>query len=862
MAIAGVAGGDQSSTALVLVAETALVLVGETKVVSTSNRNGGDSYNGGPAEDTVRAHSPPPTGYETPSDPGTPFRDGGTQLQTFGHGQSNEAAGADLMCIDRWDWKTDAPEFVPGGGMESMMSVSQDQPVVQSGAFQNAWAMTGAHLGGDAISQGPGVDSESQIRLMQLRSQYEWQMRSKVDELREMQARINQLEIDTQQARTAMDGEKQKLVRQIGCYRTVFERYCIPPEEASTVCFNGPEDAAEEGYLGGAFEPATSSQWHNSPVAVDVGQPGLQPQGPLGHLGDGLAGLAALGFGTEGAGRCGGDEEEHDSSLDFKMRQLNSLLQGGAPPSGPTRASPDSHLPDAGWQDDSGRDPEGRDREDPSYTSGAIASTLQAMFPHATIRTGRTDLEKAEASRSQHQAFGDHADSQSGVSGRKAAIQADVEAHMRRLERSVGSMVDDRALVSLQTLDPADACEALRKVEELVQSQGGQCRNLSSILQSVCRKLEKKSTKPLRAEDEARYMASWGATAGDGPHGRGSLRARREDEEGDAFAESSGSDGGLAQVVSGVASASKGAPARATALQSPTGSNLDTPAGKKSWADIGDNEDDGDEDPWTPSHLEQLADKGLELRALGDKKSVFRISMANLSPPMTDAGLERYCSWLRARLTAFREEHGPESLRSCQGEVDFSQNNMTNQMVWILLETLAQNEVHVAFLKLNANNISQGGALAVCEFINMNEVAEAVQEIHLSHNEIDDESALELLRTLHSMRPRYPPLRAPEDKGERVPTPVWLRLNHNRIENPEEVRRTAEAEGISICTASDRQACGTTTCCDQTSGVACPLVHLFSFNVQQQNADEEASKDDGVDSRGQRRKRDKKRDKI
>lgn len=195
--------------------------------------------------------------------------------------------------------------------------------------------------------------------------------------------------------------------------------------------------------------------------------------------------------------------------------------------------------------------------------------------------------------------------------------------------------------------------------------------------------------------------------------------------------------------------------------------------------------------------------------------------------------MERYCRWLRLRLTAFQEEHGSELLRHCRGEVDFSHNNMSNHMVWLLLETLAQHEVHAALLKLFSNRISQGGVLAICEFIRMNERADAVQELHLSHNEIDDDSVLELLRTLHFNRPRYPPQRLPEGSGssfstELVLAPVWLRLNHNRVRDPETVRQKAEAEGITICTALDRNGCGTTRCCRRE----CPLVHLYSFNVQ------------------------------
>merc|ERR1712003_447001 len=70
-----------------------------------------------------------------------------------------------------------------------------------------------------------------------------------------------------------------------------------------------------------------------------------------------------------------------------------------------------------------------------------------------------------------------------------------IEQHVRWLERSTNGKVDDRALRSLWALPAKDSKEALRRVEDMVREQGGHCDNLSSILQSVCRKIEKWSNK-------------------------------------------------------------------------------------------------------------------------------------------------------------------------------------------------------------------------------------------------------------------------------------------------------------------------------------------------------------------------------
>jgi len=528
------------------------------------------------------------------------------------------------------------------------------------------------------------------------------------------------------------------------------------------------------------------------------------------------------------------------------------------------------------------------------------------MFPHATIRTGKEKPEgeeeipedvQRERQMSERQAVPHLASAKESVAD--AEGRTAVETTVARLERQTGSAIDDRARRALMTLASRDAMEALNKVDELVSSQGGHCRNLSSILQSVCRKIEKRSGKSTR-EDEPRQERDSRVSERperdsradrpgreakfDGPVKPG-RRARRGDEDGDAFGSGSESDGdavAMPKAPRRPGAVDEGDPdfERANS-QGLTASQLNTPAGRRSnrsWADIGhsDDEEEGlspmaaleeDDDHWTPRRIERVARRGFDLRRRGGDNWDLKISMGGLEPPLSEAGMERYCKWLRVRLTSIREEHGKDSLRRCRGEVDFSHNRMSNQMVWMLLETLAQHECHVALLKLFANNISQGGVLAICEFIRTNLRAEALQELHLSHNDIDDESVLELVRTLNSQKPRYPPRRPQEGTGEMVLAPVWLRLNHNRIREPDAVRRSAEGEGITICTAWDRQACGTSRCCRRD----CPLIHLYSFNIQarsrkpsppKQSQDEDPespSTEQGASGERSRRKRNRKK---
>lgn len=782
-----------------------------------------------------RPSTPLAAGFETPSDTRTPSPRDAPQ-RTYSYGNPAEVPSDGLMCMDHWDWKTDAPEFVPG----SMKGIAPAHSFVDSsvvaGAFApGAWPMGAPQPppppGRIGPVDGQGADSVDGVRLSQIRQHYEWQLRSKSDELHGIQNRMQQVEIETAQVRASWELERRNLVRQIGHYRAVLDRYCIPIEEAgSGAGMTGPDGP---GYYP-AFEPSAPSSWYGSTASAQTQAPG------------------------DGTGL---QDDSSTSSLDSKMRQLNNLLQEGQVASHRRLGQSDSFTeedPGTGPRDGASK---GGANGDDGYSSGNIATTLRAMFPHATIRTrsdDEPDTSEEVPSRSwpsQGRGETPRDPDNENVAGYEPAFSSSqpeagrsMDWHIQQIERATGGTVDDRAYRVLQALPIKEAKEALLKVDELMQSQGGNCRNLSSILQSVCRKMERRMGGRSASKEESRYGASRGVGGANslpisGEGGR-SRRARRLDEDGDAFQESSGSEG------NGVG---RGPPStRALQHQMQLQNPSDTPMSRrsnKSWADIqsGDEEEmreasrsmarasfdapspsPEDVDCWTQAHLEKTAQRGFEMRRRGDHWDL-KITMSGLQPPLTESTMERYCAWLQQELSDICKEHGEEALWHCRGEVDFSQNRMSNQMVWTLLETLAQHEVHTALLKLFANNISQGGVLAICEFIRRNERAEAVQELHLSHNEIDDESALELLRTLQQQRPRYPPKRFHEEgSGDDSRVPVWLRLNHNRIRDPEYVRRTAEAEGISICTAWDRNACGTSKCCRRDS----PLVHLYNLSLQ------------------------------
>lgn len=750
-------------------------------------------------------------GYETPSEPGTPEPQTDHAVSYWNQEDFQAQPG-----IEHWDWKTDAPEFVPGGAMKS------DEVAVFP--LQN-WNP------GDAMSNG-----QDPVRQVQLRSHFEWQMRSKGDELREMQNRLTQLELETAQVRAAWETERRNLVRQIGSYRSVLERYCIPVEEASGASYRAEgvvvEPPTAESKLHDEFRvsnelPANTS-WMN-------GCAGSQEANGFGAGNFGNAqqffvpGMSAITLPSAG---LVDEPEQVDSSLDCKMRLLNTLLQEGQSSKRQVVPPPPPH-PQAAIQACQPAEP-----EETKDGHEAIASTLRAMFPHATIRTGRADLDSEEVESpepAREEALIPSVQSllfqQRDLDTPLAELETlSVEQHTRRLERLTNSTVDERAMRSMVSLGQKDAKAALCTVDELVQAQGGHCRNLSSILQSVCRKIEKRG-RPPKHEDRPFSVESFidystmpsGAVAN-------FRKPARTDDAAEAF-ESEATSWPALGTSKGRPEVSSLSRANSNATQP-----VDTPAGKRSWADIKDGSDHEDEaeeplppveDGWTTRWVDEIARKGFELKRKGDRWE-FKLSMAQLDPKPTDAGMEKYCQWLRVRLKAFREEHGVEPLRRCRGEIDFSNNRLTNEMVWMLLETLAQHQVHAAVVKLQGNEISQGGVLAICEFIRTNDPAEAVYELNLSDNEIDDDAALELLRTFADERTRYPPKRIIDGCKDEVKVPVWLQLSHNRIVDPEGLKRMAEVEAITICDASDRNACGFNKCLRRD----CPQVHLYGFNLQ------------------------------
>jgi len=224
---------------------------------------------------------------------------------------------------------------------------------------------------------------------------------------------------------------------------------------------------------------------------------------------------------------------------------------------------------------------------------------------------------------------------------------------------------------------------------------------------------------------------------------------------------------------------------------------------------------------WSTGRFEKLLKQGaFQLRQSSEGIWELKISMSELDPPLTDEGMQVYCPWFHQRLHRVREECGLRSLRQLRAEISFPKNGLTDEAVGRLLQALQRSEIHVTSLNLHTNLIGPQGARQLGDFLR--DASFPVYEVHLSHNMIDDESALEMIRLILE-HPKYVQRRHRE--GETV-VPLTLKLNNNWIRDPLRVLKKVESDrGNTVSFANNRQVGGPTV-----NG----WLHLFRFDVQDQ----------------------------
>jgi hypothetical protein len=121
-----------------------------------------------------------------------------------------------LTSIDHWDWKTDAPEFVP-----------------------NTWDIQGAISDPAANNQrqqayAPQSDRNFCIHggSAQLKAQFEWQMQAKDQQIQDLQARLIRIEEEDARIKAQWDHDRSNLLWQIDRHSEILKRNGIEIDDS------------------------------------------------------------------------------------------------------------------------------------------------------------------------------------------------------------------------------------------------------------------------------------------------------------------------------------------------------------------------------------------------------------------------------------------------------------------------------------------------------------------------------------------------------------------------------------------------------------------------------------------------------
>eukprot|EP00929_Paragymnodinium_shiwhaense_P088103 TRINITY_DN48309_c0_g1_i2.p1 TRINITY_DN48309_c0_g1~~TRINITY_DN48309_c0_g1_i2.p1 ORF type:complete len:914 (+),score=190.67 TRINITY_DN48309_c0_g1_i2:74-2815(+) len=675
-------------------------------------------------------------------------------------------------------------------------------PATTGGSSAPATATAG-EVGTDAVS----IEQAEQLRLQMqwLEDEKDVEIKRLRDRERELSERLTLLLEETQKKR-------EDLVNRASRHAAVLSRYCIPLEE---VFENAEADFAP--WLAGPADGVwKDSDGYDMTATSLLGMPGA---------GDGeMADMSFMGL--------VGEYNPLDDELNQKMRRLNGLIT-------------DSATPAAVIQGD---DTVGTDYMKVGGAAEYIADALQAVVPHARVKSQAEASETtALAAAAMAKAGSSHEDGESEFpplhKGKVAVLALELQAQSK-------SLIDDRALQSLSALCEADAMEVLLRSQDLLKVQGGKCRNLSSILQSVVRKVER------RILSKARHGESGYATIGKDVSGHLEVSAshegwssleekaaqfraaklardarRRERRKAQKHGTAAGDSGSEDDSESSSTEGSEDGHAEADGMGT-SGSQAARP--RRGIEDISRSPVADAEDWWNVRRVERAAQRGYEWSWKNNQWELKVCMGGHQMPeehPLSEVGLERYCRWLRTKLQYVRDENGLQALRKCCAEVDISENGLGDQALCMLLKVLESFEVHAAVLKLYKNRFTSAGVMALCEFIRTNRKAEPIYELHLSHNEIDDDAAYTLFRTLHEARPRYPPKRLDQSPPTK-PVPVWIRLNENRIKKPHDMLRNIREEGITYCAARNATEPPNAGRRDYSQQDV-PLLHLYLFFNQE-----------------------------
>jgi len=322
-------------------------------------------------------------------------------------GGGGSTSSTELPCHTEWEWKTDAPEFIPGSmtgaGKDALQHAQQQQqqqqqpPLAVAKGTVQAVVANASPSARQTIPQLPQLKQTSQLPmgsdkavaacalgvpvsssgefsgsaiLSQIRGQYETHLRERNNQLEVIKQYTRQVKIETAQRRASWEKEKQGHLQQLGQYRVLMNQYCGPREDAN--CSGSGHNMRATVKQSPFFTPSGPLQWthessgreqesvvdcHGTRDCEVLCLAGSLPE----HPGPDWCGA------HEDLLRDGSDQQDTGSSEVCLAGSVADSLRDGE------QASARLDCRDIGNQD--------------VYSTSFVASTLRAMFPHATIRT-------------------------------------------------------------------------------------------------------------------------------------------------------------------------------------------------------------------------------------------------------------------------------------------------------------------------------------------------------------------------------------------------------------------------------------------------------------------------------------------
>jgi len=142
-------------------------------------------------------------------------------------------------------------------------------------------------------------------------------------------------------------------------------------------------------------------------------------------------------------------------------------------------------------------------------------------------------------------------------------------------------------------------------------------------------------------------------------------------------------------------------------------------------------------------------------------------------------------------------------------EIDFSQSSLTSDNLNNVVLNICRRSPRLRILKLFRNQLDDRGAEGIAELISQKP---DLEELHLSHNSITAVGARAIVEASDAAR---------SDRSN----PLWVRLEHNHVADPDEVFETFKQE-YSVCKRENEVRCNVRYCCNRAK------VHLPHFNLQ------------------------------